>query len=272
MDARLQQPAGNRQAPQAKPPGDPLASLLPASPLFNPRPPDPPQRAARRITRPHDPPAETTRSDALREARSRVDIIGFAQSLGIEVNGKVTRCFIGTHPDRRPSLSFHTGRDGVGRWTCWSCGEHGDGVDMLRVVLGLSFREAAVAFCERAGINLPGKWCRRVKPDRDALRRTREKAAFRLWEHRVLDVLLDRHFLAFHYVGLWRDLLHACVTLGLPDGNDTRDFVEARLADAYLREQVAELRITEWDATSTNERYEMFKTQIAAWGADEHDG
>lgn len=81
-------------------------------------------------------------SAAGRAART-VPIIVVAAALGLPVSGRRTTCFNGqAHQgghDDHPSLTFFSDS---GRFKCFSCGVHGDAIDLVRAIRGVSFREA----------------------------------------------------------------------------------------------------------------------------------
>ena len=51
------------------------------------------------------------------------------------------QCFF--HKEKTPSFHLFQGRDGRGRFHCFSCGIDGDSIDFLRLVERRSYREAA---------------------------------------------------------------------------------------------------------------------------------
>ena len=53
--------------------------------------------------------------------------------LGHEVRHKRTRCPSPQHSDATPSCVLFVGRDGKARWSCKSCGAHGDLADLVRL-------------------------------------------------------------------------------------------------------------------------------------------
>lgn len=82
----------------------------------------------------------------LEDIKKRVDIVEFAQGLGVEVlpNRKQARCFnkgMHKHGDMHPSLSF-TSKNGVGYFKCFSCGVGGSIVDLLAEFRGIDTKEA----------------------------------------------------------------------------------------------------------------------------------
>ncbi|HYT10105.1 MAG TPA: hypothetical protein VEL73_05525, partial [Mycobacteriales bacterium] len=46
------------------------------------------------------------------------------------------------HPDAHPSMGLYTGRQGVTRWKCHSCGEGGTAVDLVMISAGIGARAA----------------------------------------------------------------------------------------------------------------------------------
>jgi DNA primase len=84
--------------------------------------------------------------ERLEDIKKRVDIVEFAERLGVEVlpNRKQARCFnkqMHKHGDIHPSLSF-TSKNGVGYFKCFSCGIGGSIVDLLAEFRGIDTREA----------------------------------------------------------------------------------------------------------------------------------
>lgn len=69
------------------------------------------------------------------EIRERVDIVEAAMRYGLHVrHGKALCPF---HHDHHPSMSF---KDGYYR--CWACGAHGDVINLVSLLFGLTPREA----------------------------------------------------------------------------------------------------------------------------------
>jgi len=84
--------------------------------------------------------------EKLEDIKKRVDIVEFAERLGVEVlpNRKQARCFnkkMHKHGDIHPSLSF-TSKNGVGYFKCFSCGIGGSIVDLLAKFKGIDTKEA----------------------------------------------------------------------------------------------------------------------------------
>lgn len=84
--------------------------------------------------------------ESLEDIKKRVDIVEFAQSLGVEVlpNRKQAHCFnkqMHKHGDSNPSLSF-TSKNGIGFFKCFSCGVSGSIIDLLAQVKGIDTKEA----------------------------------------------------------------------------------------------------------------------------------
>jgi DNA primase len=76
-------------------------------------------------------------------------ILVVAETLGLEVAGRKARCFNGrahhSGVDANPSLVLFPD---YGRFKCFVCGVRGDTIDLVKGVLGLSFRDA-VAWIDR---------------------------------------------------------------------------------------------------------------------------
>lgn len=69
----------------------------------------------------------------------QLPILEVADSLGVTVKNKQAMCFTG-HDKATPSLSF---RPQTNRWKCFgACGKGGDGIQLVREILGLDFISA----------------------------------------------------------------------------------------------------------------------------------
>lgn len=84
--------------------------------------------------------------ESLEDIKKRVDIVAFAEMLGVEVtpNRKQARCFnkqMHKHGDSNPSLSFTT-KNGVGYFKCFACNISGSIVDLLAEFKGIDTKEA----------------------------------------------------------------------------------------------------------------------------------
>ncbi len=64
------------------------------------------------------------------------------------------RCVLPGHDDRTPSLTVYTDTQ---RFKCYGCGEHGDVLDLVRLVEGCEAWEAMVLLAQRYGVELPGR-------------------------------------------------------------------------------------------------------------------
>ena len=88
------------------------------------------------------------------------------------------RCVSPAHEDRTPSMTIYTDEQ---RFKCFGigCGEHGDVLDLVRLVEGCELHEAIVLLSTRYSIELPGRpdsWHRkqeRQRPMRDAIEQER---------------------------------------------------------------------------------------------------
>jgi len=65
-------------------------------------------------------------------------------------NGLRARCLTKGEADTKPSLRIWTAKN---RWKCFSCGEHGDGIELVERVLGFDFLTALGWMKERFGLN-----------------------------------------------------------------------------------------------------------------------
>ena len=70
--------------------------------------------------------------------------------LRISGNRAYAQCFI--HEDRNPSLTIYQNSNS---WYCFSCQAGGDGIDLVRYVMNLSFKEAVQTLAADFGIILP---------------------------------------------------------------------------------------------------------------------
>src|SRR4051812_33910060 len=81
-----------------------------------------------------------------------IPILDVAAALGMTTVGRKARCFNGeahkSGTDEKPALVFQTD---VNRFKCYACDKHGDAIDLVRGVLGVSFSEAVRRLMEMAG-------------------------------------------------------------------------------------------------------------------------
>ena len=100
--------------------------------------------------------------------------------------GRSFRCPL--HEDKRPSLQVK-GR----KWTCYSCSEHGDAIDLVRLLQRRSFFEAVEYLEQRLGIPGPvigGNTRRALAVKKSASQQAREDQTIRRREyHRKADQL-----------------------------------------------------------------------------------
>lgn len=93
--------------------------------------------------------------ESLEDIKKRVDIVEFAERLGVEVlpNRKQARCFnkqMHKHGDSNPSLSF-TSKNGIGYFKCFACNIGGSIVDLLAEFKGIDTKEAIKQIKEMYG-------------------------------------------------------------------------------------------------------------------------
>ena len=70
--------------------------------------------------------------------KESLDIIDVAQHYGVHiVKGNKAHCPF--HNDRTPSLSFYEGNR---KYHCFSCGAHGDVIDLVQRLLNISSKDA----------------------------------------------------------------------------------------------------------------------------------
>ncbi len=90
--------------------------------------------------------------EAIKQARIN-NIVKVAEDTGLGVKNNCARCFCPQnhqHGDRTPSLSFDQRSNS---FRCWVCKDvHGDVIDLVMMVLGLSFPDALKFLADRAGI------------------------------------------------------------------------------------------------------------------------
>ena len=120
------------------------------------------------------------------QVKDAVDIVGAARRYGLEVNrrGKAHCCF--HSPDRHPSLSFK------GRvYTCFSCGAHGDVLDLVAHLTGAGGPLGAAQELDRAyGLELDAGKPSRAEARRYAQERERLEA-FAAWEKKACGAIAD---------------------------------------------------------------------------------
>jgi DNA primase len=86
---------------------------------------------------------------AVKQASNIVDV---ARELGFEMKNNRTRCFFPQnheHGDRTPSLSLNQRSNA---YHCYVCNTHGDVIDLVMKVRGLSFPDALKFLADRSGI------------------------------------------------------------------------------------------------------------------------
>lgn len=91
----------------------------------------------------------------LDELKAAIDLAELAQTLGLEVKGKVARCYNAqahAHGDKTPSLGFYKGQDGAGRYKCFACGVDGTALDLYMAVRGVDLVTAARELAELYGL------------------------------------------------------------------------------------------------------------------------
>lgn len=79
----------------------------------------------------------------LEELKAAIDIVDLAQKLGLEVRGRMARCFNAqghANNDRRPSLGFY---DGGRRYQCFVCNTRGTVLELYMAVRGTDLLTAA---------------------------------------------------------------------------------------------------------------------------------
>lgn len=128
------------------------------------------------------------------QARDKVEALEAARFYGVTFDQKGW-ALCPFHHDRHASMSF---RDG--RYRCWSCGAHGDSVDLVKKLFGLSTVEALQRLNSDFALNLPiGK---PASPKQKAeARRQREIAEahkkFEEWRKNLLSDLASAYRVGF---------------------------------------------------------------------------
>ena len=79
------------------------------------------------------------------EVKSAVDIRSAAEHLGLAVRNGMCSCPL--HTDRTPSMKIYDDH-----FHCFSCGEHGDVIDLAQIIYGTSAYEAAKILASDFGI------------------------------------------------------------------------------------------------------------------------
>lgn len=99
------------------------------------------------------------RSALLAEVKELVDIAQFiTDEYGVVLTPQSsgwynTNCLMPDHRDSDPSFGVHPG---LGKYKCFSCGAHGDVLDLVQRVEGLNFVESIERLALYAGINTSG--------------------------------------------------------------------------------------------------------------------
>lgn len=87
--------------------------------------------------------------DVFRSVREAVPAIEAARRYGLQVD-RHARELCPFHDDHRPSMSFKHGR-----FRCFSCGAHGDSIDLTARLLGLAALDALARLNEDFALNIP---------------------------------------------------------------------------------------------------------------------
>ncbi len=103
------------------------------------------------------------------DIKKRIDIVSFAESLGVEVmpNRKNAKCFnkqFHKHGDSNPSLGFTVNKNGEGYFKCFACGISGSIVDLYALVKGVEVSEAIRGIKQQYGDNELVPLAKIVKP------------------------------------------------------------------------------------------------------------
>ena len=99
------------------------------------------------------------------------------ENLGIQFNHRIRRGPCPVHEGSNPTAFTYKGR----RFHCFSCGWHGDGIDLVQEVRGIGFREALKFLADMAGVEIDDSLeARQEFAKQRAERRKVEEAARRL--------------------------------------------------------------------------------------------
>jgi hypothetical protein len=112
------------------------------------------------------------------ELKQSIDLASIVESAGIELRRSGHR-HVGLcpfHDERDPSFTVFDG----GGWKCFGCGEHGDVIDFVQKIYGLSFKDALKYLGIETGPMTP-KVQRDIKKQK---RRSELVKQFRKWETR----------------------------------------------------------------------------------------
>jgi DNA primase len=92
--------------------------------------------------------------DARLDIRARVDIVELvSRRVSLKRTGRVYKGLCPFHDDKNPSFDVNPD---LGRYRCWSCGEHGDVFTWVMKTQNVDFTEALQILAEQAGITLSG--------------------------------------------------------------------------------------------------------------------
>ncbi|HZH98329.1 MAG TPA: DNA primase, partial [Fimbriimonadaceae bacterium] len=93
--------------------------------------------------------------DETDEIRARVNIVDLVgSSVNLKKAGKDWKGLCPFHQDRNPSFQVSPQ---LGRYRCWSCGEHGDIFTWVMKTQNVEFREALEILAKQAGVTLKSK-------------------------------------------------------------------------------------------------------------------
>ena len=78
------------------------------------------------------------------QIRLRVSLYDTVRSCGVDLepDGREWVGCCPLHNERTPSFTLFAGKDGIWRFQCFGCGEHGDVIDFIEKVKGVSTAEA----------------------------------------------------------------------------------------------------------------------------------
>ena len=124
------------------------------------------------------------RADVFREVRERVSARDAAERYGMRLD-RSGRALCRFHDDHRPSMGFKGGR-----FRCWSCGAHGDAVDITAKLLGLDPSGAVARLNEDFGLGLAIDRPPTAAERAAAAKRTEINEAYRAFELWREDTLL----------------------------------------------------------------------------------
>ena len=174
--------------------------------------------------------------------KEQVDIVDVARSYGVEIV-RNNKAHCPWHTDKTPSMSFKSNR-----FTCFSCGESGDVIDLVRILTNHTpydvLREINESY--HIGLDLDAPTPTEVIQHRNEIKEQRER--FVQWEQNSFLILNS----CFHTLREWKDTLFPKNPDDIPDPRYAEalhrlDFIEFVLDTVYIcgnREEKAKFIIS----------------------------